>query len=171
MPGLSLTHLRLRSTHPDLGIHTSVFQPTTSSHRMGKCTQARSLGPPRVVPSNPAARCNPPNLPNYTKAHHSSGEALATAAPAHTSTAVARLGIKIACDLATLFLRSHVPAPYPASLSSHMTRSVRGVPCSKFQRRAVMDNVAGCKWAAFCAMLFIDTAENHILESGRPEKG
>ena len=35
---------------------------------------------------------------------------------------------------------AHVPTPYPASLFSHMTKSVCGVPCSKFQRQVINSN-------------------------------
>jgi hypothetical protein len=68
-----------------------------------------------------------------------------TAAPAHNRTVLAGPGIKIACDLAASPPLPHVLAFYPAALSTHMTRIVRGLPWSEIQRQSMFELMGNCE--------------------------
>lgn len=77
----------------------------------------------KVMPTNPnEAAASSQASPQVHPCPPVSERDSATVVPAHTRAALARLGIKIACDLAASPPLPHVLAPYPALFSTHMTR-------------------------------------------------
>lgn len=119
---------------------TQLHQPTTLSHRAGTCAEPDwvSSTHPGVRPPIRAINSSKSPSPLLTPCPPVSERGPATVAPAHTRTALACLGIKIACDLTASLSTALGSALYPASSSTHMTRSVRGLPYSEFQRQVMM---------------------------------
>jgi hypothetical protein len=98
-----------------------------------------SCDPLQLVPANPieaaaSSQASPPRHPCPPVSERGP----ATVVPTHKRTALARLGIKIACDIAASPPLPHVLAPYPAANSSHMTGSLCGLPRSESQRQVMV---------------------------------
>jgi hypothetical protein len=121
---------------------TRASQPNHLIHRAGRCIEAgqADLDPPQgAVRQSDSMQLGLPmhkgrRRPQLrpTQAQHSNVT-----------------GSKLRATLLHYPTSAHVLALYPASVCSHMTTSVRGVPCSKFQRPGILSSDVCHRWATF----------------------